>query len=75
LILAAVCLAPLVSHIAVLASRLATLRRRGLGDHRRELPRLLVLDLLGRALKVLAFVERITGRDPPHTFRGQRPAR
>ena len=75
LILAAVCLAPLVSHIAVLASRLATLRRRGLGDHRCELPRLLALDLLGRAFKVLAFVERITGRDAPHTFRGQRPAR
>jgi hypothetical protein len=75
LILAAVCLAPLVSHIGVLASRLATLRRRGLGDHRCELPRLLALDLLGRALKVFAFVERITGRDPPHTFRGQRPAR
>lgn len=72
-ILAAVCLAPLVSHIGVLASRLAALRRRGLGDHRCELPRFLALDLLGRALKVVAFVDRVAGRDPPRTFRGQRP--
>jgi hypothetical protein len=71
--LAAVCLAPLVLYTGLVASRVAALRRRGLGDHRRELASFLLLDLLGRALKLWAFVERVAGREAPRSFRGGRP--
>jgi hypothetical protein len=71
--LAAVCLVPPLAHAGVVAWRVAALRRRGLGDHRRELPRFLALDLLGRAIKLWAYVERVGGRRAPYSFRGERP--
>ncbi len=71
--LAVAVLAPLVVHAAVLAHRVAALRRLGLGDHRRELPSFLLLDLLGRAIKVWAFAERLVGRDARRAYRGGRP--
>jgi cellulose synthase/poly-beta-1,6-N-acetylglucosamine synthase-like glycosyltransferase len=73
-VLSALCLAPLAVHVADLARKVATVRRRGLGDYRRTLPTAFALDLLGRSLKPLAFVERLAGRRAPVTFRGQRPA-
>ena len=72
-ILAAVCLLPLVVYVARLVSRVEALRRRGIGDHRRELPSFLLLDLLGRAIKIRTVGERLVGRQPPYTFRGERP--
>lgn len=70
---ALLCLAPLAVYVGALASRVAALRRRGLGDHRRELPSFVVLDLLGRAIKVWAFAERLVGHEPPARYRGGRP--
>jgi len=71
--LALVCAFPLLVHLGVLSARVEALRRRGLGDHRTSLPAFLALDLLGRALKLWAFVERLTGRRAPESFRGERP--
>jgi len=64
---------PLLLHAAVLAWRVGMLRRRGLGDYRRGLPIYLGLDLLGRTLKLWAFVESVIGLQPPATFQGERP--
>ena len=71
--LAAACVVPLLVYVARLVSRVEALRRRGIGDHRRELPSFLFLDLLGRAIKVWALAERLGGGKPPHSFRGERP--
>jgi cellulose synthase/poly-beta-1,6-N-acetylglucosamine synthase-like glycosyltransferase len=71
--LAMLCLAPLLLHISVLSWRVAALRQRGLGDYRTALPALVALDLLGRSLKLWAFVERLLGRRVQLTFRGERP--
>ncbi len=71
--LAMLCVAPLMLHIGVLSRRVAALRQRGLGDHRAALPVLVTLDLLGRSLKLWAFVERLFGRRAQLTFRGERP--
>jgi len=71
--LAFVCAAPLVLHGAQLAWRVEALRRRGLGDYRRESLLYLGLDLIARGLKLWAFAERLAGRQPPATFRGERP--
>lgn len=66
---------PLLLHAATLAWQVDTLRRRGLGDYRRALPVHVALDLLGRTLKLWAFVEAATGLQPPATFQGERPPR
>jgi len=71
--LAMLCLAPLALHIGVLSWGVAALRQRGLGDYRTALPSLVAFDLLGRGLKLWAFVERLFGRRAQLTFRGQRP--
>jgi len=70
--LAALCLAPLAGYVTHVARDVWVLRRRGFGDHRRELPAFLALDLLGRGIKVWAYAERVTGRAVPYTFRGER---
>ncbi len=72
--MAVACLVPVCMYMARLVSRIEALRRRGLGDHRREMPQFLLLDLVGRAIKVRAFVERAAGRTPPLSFRGERPS-
>jgi hypothetical protein len=72
--LAALALTPLVVYVARRAWQVEMLRRAGFGDHRRDLPGFLCLDLLGRALKLWAFGERLAGRSAPITFRGSRPA-
>lgn len=71
--LALLALAPLVVHAGRIAWQVGALRRRGLGDHRRELPAFLLLDLLGRAIKLWAFVGRVADRGAPYSFRGERP--
>lgn len=71
--LAVGCVSPLLVYTARLWRDVEALRRRGLGDHRRELPSFLFLDLTGRAIKVWTLVERIAGRTPPLAFRGERP--
>jgi hypothetical protein len=71
--LAMLCLAPLLLHIGVLSWRVGALRHRGLGEYRAALPVLVMLDLLGRGLKLWAFVERLFGRRARLTFRGERP--
>jgi hypothetical protein len=68
--LAAAVLLPLVVHASRAALRIASLRERGFV---RNLWRFLGFDMLGRALKIVAFVERLLGRDPARIFRGQRP--
>jgi glycosyltransferase involved in cell wall biosynthesis len=73
LAIAAACIAPLTVYACVLTRRVAALRRLGLGDHRRELPSFLLLDLLGRAIKVWSFVGRLAGSEAPRSFRGGRP--
>lgn len=73
LAVAALCLVPLAVRAGVAARGIALLRARGLGDHRRELPAFLLLDVLGRTLKLWAFVERVLGREAPGTYRGGRP--
>ncbi len=72
--LATLALAPLAAYAARRVWQVETLRRAGLGDHRRDLPGFLFLDLLGRALKLWAFAERLAGKGAPVTFRGSRPA-
>jgi hypothetical protein len=69
---AALCLAPLAVYVGRVVRDVRELRRRGLGDHRRALPTYLALDLLGRAIKVWAYAERVAGRGAPYTFRGER---
>jgi hypothetical protein len=71
--LAVPCVAPLTIHAGVLVRRVAALRRLGLGDHSRELPSFLLLDLLGRAIKVWAFIEHVVGREVSQGYRGGRP--
>jgi glycosyltransferase involved in cell wall biosynthesis len=61
-VLAAACVLPLVVYVARLVRNVEALRRSGIGDHRREIPAFLALDLLGRAIKVWVFVERVAGR-------------
>ncbi len=73
LALAGASVVPLTIHASRIARRIAALRGRGLGDHWRELPAFLFLDLLGRATKVWAFVERLAGCSPPRSHRGGRP--
>ncbi len=68
--LALIALAPLFVHTSMLVLRVGPLCQPG---YRRDLPYFLGLDLFGRALKVIAFTERLIGRAPPRTFRGQRP--
>ncbi|MBI4517927.1 MAG: glycosyltransferase family 2 protein [Deltaproteobacteria bacterium] len=70
--LALACAAPLLAYAAACGWRIEALRRRGLGDYRRALPQYLLLDLVGRALKLWAFGERLRGRAAPRTFRGGR---
>ncbi len=71
--IALVCLVPLLVHLVRGAWRVITLYRRGLGDYRRDLPAFIALDLLGRGLKLWAFIERACGRSAPRSFRGERP--
>ena len=73
LAVAVACVVPVALYTCVLVRRVAALRRLGLGDHRRELPSFLLLDLLGRAIKLWAFRERITGREASPGYRGGRP--
>ncbi len=71
--LALALLAPLALHAAMLERRVAALRHLGLGAHRRELPTFVLLDVLGRAIKLWAFAERLVGRDARRAYRGGRP--
>jgi len=66
---AVILLAPLAGYAAWTVMRVAALHERGLV---RRVPAFLLCDLLGRACKVAAYTERIIGRSPPLTFRGQR---
>jgi hypothetical protein len=70
---AAACLAPVTVYACVVTRRVAALRRLGLGDYRREVPSFLLLDLLGRVIKVWSFVERAAGCKAPRGYRGGRP--
>ena len=72
-VLAVAALVPLAVHVALLVRGIAALRRLGVGDHRRVLPSFVLLDLLGRAIKVGAFAERLLGRDARRAYRGGRP--
>lgn len=71
--LAALCIAPLIVHGIGCIRQVERARRIGLGDFRRELAAFIVLDLIGRGLKLWAFVERVAGRTQPVAFRGERP--
>jgi hypothetical protein len=68
--LAIVALLPLAAHVGRATIHISSLREKGL---LRNLVRFLAFDLLGRTLKIVAFVERVLGRDPSRIFRGQRP--
>jgi hypothetical protein len=67
--LAVILLAPLAGYATWTVARIAALRERGLA---RCVPGFLVCDLLGCTFKVAAYAERIIGRSPSFTFRGQR---
>jgi hypothetical protein len=71
---AALACAPLVVHLGRLTAQVTTLRQRYPGARRASLPVFLAIDLVARALKLWAFVERAGGRRAPTTFRGERPA-
>lgn len=71
--LALLSLMPLVVYVTRLGWSIEMLRRRGIGDHRREVVPFLLLDLTGRAIKVWTLAERVSGRTPPLSFRGERP--
>jgi len=70
---AALACAPLVVHLGRLSAQVTTLRRRDPDARRASLPAFLAIDLVARALKLWAFVERAGGRRAPTTFRGERP--
>ncbi len=74
LLLAVVCTLPLLAHIALLARRIRALRGRGLDADHLSLPVFVSLDLAARGLKLWAVLERLLGRRPPATFRGERIA-
>ena len=65
---------PLLLHVVMVSRQVLTTQRRRPGGARGALPAFLLFDLLGRALKVWAFVERIVGRNESVPFRGERPA-
>jgi len=72
--LAILCGLPLALHVLTLAVRVERLRRRDLGDYRGDLPVYVGIDLLARALKLWAVIERVMGKGLSPTFRGERPA-
>ena len=72
--LAFICLAPLLLHAMALTRQVDCLRQRRLGDFRPAVPAFLALDLVGRGLKLWAFVERLAGRTRAVPFRGERPS-
>jgi hypothetical protein len=51
----------------------AALYHRRLGNYWRDLPGAIILDLLARALKLRACLDRWRGRAAPLSFRGERP--
>jgi len=70
---AVVCASPLFVHVASFAWRVESLRRRGYGDYRLDIPLFATLDVIARGLKLWAFLERVVGRRPLNIFRGERP--
>jgi hypothetical protein len=63
-------LAPLAAHVGLVVGRLAAVDVRG---GWRDVACFLACDLLGRVFKFVAYLERVVGRHPPPTFRGERP--